>query len=169
MRSLVLVFAITLFSQPMAVAQKQAQDALSKSLDSISDAIESIQPDSIILPTLEKFRNKASSNQLNYEYANSYLLEFDHYFYNGQWEAAIKAAETALILGKDLPDLKQKTEVQVNALNCIGYVYSYEGDFSEALNMRLKALEIADNGVCTRKDMGNLLSWIADDYRHLYQ
>ena len=153
----------------LGIGLAQTQNQLNNSLDSISEVIVSVQPDSIILPTLENLQSKLLSNQLEYEYAKSYQLQFDHFFYNSNWEAAIKAAETMLELGKNLPILKEQTEVQVKALNNIGYVYSYQGDFSEALASRLKALEIADNGESSRKDMGNLLSWIADDYRHLYQ
>lgn len=167
--ALVIAITIVLLFQTIVIGQSQVQNQISKSLDSLSDVVETVQPDSIILPTLEKFRERALSHQFKYEQANSYILEFDHHFYNNHWEAAIKAAETALALGKKLPDLKQKTEVQVKALNSIGYVYSYQGDFSEALAMRLKALEIADNGELDPKNMGNLLSWIADDYRHLHQ
>jgi len=149
--------------------QNQVQKELAIAIDSVTVQIEKRLPDSQILPLIKGIRKKASDQKLYFEYATTYLLESNQHFLNSNWEAATKTAEKALEIGNKMAKSDQKTEIQVKALNSIGYVLSYQGDFAEGLSVRLKALQISDSGKYNRKDMGDLLSWIADDYRHLDQ
>lgn len=163
-----LVFFTGIYSVCLT-AQNTFQQALSKSIDSTTVLIEKRLTDAEILPVIQTIREKAQSHQLIYEYATTYLLESNHHFLNSHWDAAIKASEKAFEIGETMAEGIQKTEILVKALNSIGYVYSFQGDFAEGLSLRLRALQIADAGFCSNLDMGNLLMWIADDYRHLYQ
>jgi signal transduction histidine kinase len=163
------LFFIIFLPSGIVFGQTSAQKELATAIDSATFQIENRLPDSQVLPMVESIRKKASDHNLYFEYATSYLLESNQHFLNSNWEDAIKAAEKALDASKKIVNPNQKTEVKVKALNSIGYVYSYQGDFAEGLSVRLKALQIAEKGHCSKKDMGNLLSWIADDYRHLDQ
>lgn len=164
-----LLILLVFLCSDVSIGQNQVQEELSEALDSATIQIENRLPDSQILPMLFALRKKASDNNLHYEYATTYLLESNQHFLNSNWEDGIKTAEKAMEIGNKKLKGKQKTEIQIKALNSIGYIYSYQGDFAEALSLRLKALQIADQGTYDKKDMGNLLSWIADDYRHLNQ
>lgn len=159
----IFLFTTKLFGQP------SVQQELAVAIDSATIQIEKRLPGIHILPVIENIRKKAIAHQLYFEYANSYLLESNYYFLNSKWEPSIEAAKKALEAGKKIKNQNKKAEIHVKALNSIGYVYSYQGDFAEALSIRLKALKIADTGNFNKKEMGNLLSWIADDYRHLNQ
>lgn len=163
------LFFILFLPSGIMFGQNSIQKELAATIDSATVQIENRLPDSQVLPMIEAIRKKASDQNLYFEYATSYLLESNHHFLNSNWEAAIKTAEKAFEASKKISNPNQKTEIQVKALNSIGYVYSYQGDFAEGLSVRLKALQIAEKGNCSKKDMGNLLSWIADDYRHLDQ
>ncbi len=166
--SVVLVLFMGLCSALLS-AQNTVQQALSKSIDSTTILIENRLTDAVVLPVIQAIREKAQTHQLIYEYASTYLIESNHHFLNSHWDAAINASQKAFEIGESMDDGIQKTEILVKALNSIGYVYSFQGDFAEGLSIRLRALEIADARTSSNLDMGNLLSWIADDYRHLYQ
>ncbi|MFN3755406.1 MAG: ATP-binding protein [Flavobacterium sp.] len=150
-------------------AQEKDKKDLQMMVDSVSVVLENRTQDAKVLPMITRLKNKAVQLKMPYEHANAFLLESNYYFLNSQWHPAIRAAEKALEVSKKIVDPQQKTEIEVKAYNSKGYVYSYQGDFAEALSVRLKALKIADDGEISPETMGDLLSWIADDYRHLYQ
>ena len=163
-----IIFTTILFTGHL-FGQNLVRKELTLAIDSASIQIGNRLPDSQILPLIEGIRKKSFKHRLTFEYATSYLLESDQYFLNSNWDAAIKASEKALEIATKIAKSNQKIEIQVKALNTIGSVYSYQGDFAEGLSMRIKALQISDTENCSKKEMGNLLSWIADDYRHLNQ
>lgn len=166
-------FSLTIFTAflytSFLVGQNPVRKELAVAIDSATVQIEKRIPNNQILPVIESLRKKAFKNHLAFEYATTYLLEFNQYFLNSDWKAALKASNMALEIGNTMARSDQKIEIQVKALNSIGYVYSYQGNFAEGLLIRLKALQISDKGNCSKRELGNLLSWIADDYRHLNQ
>lgn len=169
LKTVFFILSTVLFCNSFVCAQNALQKKISHSLDSIAVQIEKRLANIKIIPVIETIRKQAIQNQLHYEHASTYLLESNQHFLNGDWKSALKSSENALKIAKKLPKSDQKTEIIVKCLNSIGYVYSYQGNFAEGLSKRLSALEIAEKGSCSNKEMGNLLSWIADDYRHLDQ
>lgn len=164
-----LLLLICVMTHNSLQAQQKEKPTLKKITDSITNLLETRKSDDKVLPLIFKLKEEAKQNKLPYEFANAFLLESNFYFLTSEWAPAIKAAKEALEASKKIQNTSEKIEIEVKALNSIGYVYSYQGDFAEALSTRLKALEIADKGPCKNETMGDLLSWIADDYRHLYQ
>lgn len=163
------ILFIAVLNAGILFGQNKIQKELLLAIDSATVQIERRVPNNEIIPILEGIRKKALENHLLFEYATTYLLDSNQHFLSSDWKTAIEASEKALEIGNKMPKSSQKTEIQVKALNSIGYVYSFQGNFAEGLSIRLKALQIADKGKCSKKEMGNLHSWIADDYRHLNQ
>lgn len=169
LKSICFQLFVVFFIPLKLLGQKSVQEELTLSIDSVTVLIENRFPKNQILPEVNAIRTKAITHQFYFEYANSFLLESNYYFLNSEWEPSIEAAKKSIEAAKKIKNQNQKTEIEVKAFNSIGYVYSYQGDFAEALSIRLKALQIADKENFNKKVMGNLLSWIADDYRHLNQ
>lgn len=160
--SLVVCFSVS------AVAQNGRRELL-HTIDSTEVMLDIRKKDSEVLPLIYKIRHTAAGNGWYYEYGRTFLLESEHYFLNDDWQKAIQSARKALATAAKISNRQQKAELQVRGLNAIGSAHSYPGDYAEALSLRLQALHIADQGHCSKRTMGDLLSWIADDYRHLDQ
>lgn len=159
---LVVLFAVS------AAAQDPRQELL-RSIEATETLLDIRKKDSEVLPVIDKIRTTALAKSWDYEYGLSFILESEHYFLNDDWQKAIQSARKAVEIANKINNRQQKAELQVRGLNAMGSAHSYPGDYAEALSLRLQALRIADSGLCSKQTMGDLLSWIADDYRHLDQ
>ncbi|MEO8770960.1 MAG: sensor histidine kinase [Ferruginibacter sp.] len=111
----------------------------------------------------------AEKNNYFFAIANAYNIFTDFYFFKSDWAKSIASAQTAIKAAANIKDANRNKKILYQANVNIAENYAYNGDFTESLDYRLKAISIIESTEDNFIEKGEVYVGAMNDFRHLKQ